>query len=329
LPAVLFNHQVKPFDNPDVRWALALLIDIKAVSMASYRGAATISAIGVPPTGLYGKYYFDPMEDWLKNFEIDTGKSKYKPYDPTVGQQIAQMLRPSMGEQIPTDPKEIANAIGRGWWKPNPEAATQLLERAGFTKQGDQWLKPDGTPFSITLLVEGDQRPVMTRAGTMIVQQWRQFGIDAKTDVAQGTLVDRRNGGDFDTIISWSVETWGGHPDLSFFLDSWHSQFVSPPGKVQTPRNWQRWSSPELDKIIEQIRTVGFDDPKSLELGQQFVKLAVQEMPVIPLMAYNVFTVMDETYWKGYPSAETDPYTDPVPNWGNSRAMMIKLKPTK
>jgi peptide/nickel transport system substrate-binding protein len=181
LPAVLFNHQVKPFDNPDVRWALALLIDIKAVSMASYRGAATISAIGVPPTGLYGKYYFDPMEDWLKNFEIDTGKSKYKPYDPTVGQQIAQMLRPSMGEQIPTDPKEIANAIGRGWWKPNPEAATQLLERAGFTKQGDQWLKPDGTPFSITLLVEGDQRPVMTRAGTMIVQQWRQFGIDAKT----------------------------------------------------------------------------------------------------------------------------------------------------
>ena len=41
-------------------------------------------------------------------------------------------------------------------------------------------------------------------------------------------------------------------------------------------------------------------------------------MPIIPLMAYNVFTVMDETYWTGYPSAETDPYTDPVPNWGNS-----------
>ena len=59
------------------------------------------------------------------------------------------------------------------------------------------------------------------------------------------------------------------------------------------------------------------------------MKLAVQEMPVIPLMAYNVFTVMDETYWKGYPSAESDPYTDPVPNWGNSRAMMVKLKPTK
>ena len=63
-------------------------------------------------------------------------------------------------------------------------------------------------------------------------------------------------------MISWSVETWGGHPDLSFFLDSWHSQFVAPPGKPQPPRNWQRWSNPELDKIIEQIRTIDFDDPE-------------------------------------------------------------------
>src|SRR5262245_15059870 len=241
LPAVLFNHQVAPFDNADVRWALALLIDIKAVSMASYRGAATISAIGVPPTGLYGKYYFDPMDDWLKNFEIDTGKSKYKPYDPSTGQQIADMLRPSMGNQIPTDPKEIAKAFGRGWWKPNPQVAAELLERAGFTKQGNQWMKPDGTPFKITLLVEGDQRPVMTRAGTMIVQQWRQFGIQAETQAYPSDFFPRVEAGDYQAAIAWSVETWGGHPDLSFFLDSWHSEFLKQPGDRQPPRNRQRW----------------------------------------------------------------------------------------
>jgi peptide/nickel transport system substrate-binding protein len=327
LPAVLFNHQVKPFDNADVRWALALLIDIKAVSMASYRGAATISAIGVPPTGLYGKYYFDPMEDWLKNFEIDTGKSKYKPYDPTVGQQIADMLRPSMGDQIPTDSKAIGNAFGRGWWKPNADVAAQLLQRAGFTKQGSQWLKPDGTPFKITLLVEGDQRPVMTRAGTMIVQEWRQFGIDAQTQAYPSDFFPRVESGDFQAAIAWSVETWGGHPDLSFFLDSWHSEFLKPAGEQQPPRNRQRWKSAELDKIIEQIRKIGFDDPKGTELGKEYIKLAVKEMPIIPLMSYNVFTMMDTTYWTGYPNAETDPYTDPVPNWANTKYMFVKLKP--
>ncbi len=61
----------------------------------------------------------------------------------------------------------------------------------------------------------------------MIAQQWRQFGIDASTSVAEGTLVQRRGAGDFEVIMTWSVETWGGHPDLSFFMDSWHSQFVS------------------------------------------------------------------------------------------------------
>ena len=80
-------------------------------------------------------------------------------------------------------------------------------------------------------MVEGDLRPVMTRAGTMIVQQWKQAGIDARIDVAQGTLPTRRAAGDFDTFIGWSVETWGGHQDLSYFLDSWHSQFVAEPGK--------------------------------------------------------------------------------------------------
>ncbi len=213
-----------------------------------------------------------------------------------------------------------------GWWKPDPLAAQELLEKAGYSKRNGAWVMPDGKPFTIRLMVEGDLRPVMTRAGTMIVQQWKQAGIDAKIDVAQGTLPTRRAAGDFDAFIGWSVETWGGHQDLSYFLDSWHSQFVAEPGKPQPPRNWQRWANPELDKIIEETRTVGFDDPKSIELGKDYVKLAVQEMPTIPLMAYNVFTAMDQTYWTGYPTAE-NPYTNPVPNWGNSRLMFVKLKP--
>jgi peptide/nickel transport system substrate-binding protein len=328
LPSVIFNTQREPFKNRDVRWALALLIDMKAVSMASYRGAATISAIAIPPTGTHPADYHEPLQAWLKGFELDTGKRKIKPYDPTVGQQIADILRPSMKDQIPSDPKEIAKSFGLGWWKPNPQAATELLERAGFTKRGNDWYMPDGSRFVVRIVVEGELRPVMTRVGTMIAQQWRQFGIDARTEVAQGTLINRRDGGDFETIISWSVETYGGDPDLSYFLDSWHSEYVASPGERQPPRNWQRWSSPEIDRIIEEIRRISFVDPKVVELGREFAKVMVREMPIIPLMSYNVFTTMDETYWTGYPTAD-DPYANPVPNWGNSRYMFVRLKPTK
>jgi peptide/nickel transport system substrate-binding protein len=326
LASVIFNTQNEYLANRDVRWALTLLIDVKAVMLAAYRGAATISAIAVPPTGVHPEAYHKPMEAWVKDFEIDTGKSKFKPYDPTVGQQLANMLRPSMGEVIPKDPTEIANSFGSGWWKQNVPAAGELLERAGYKKINNQWTTPDGKPFTIKLMVEGDLRPVMTRAGSMIVQQWKQSGIDARVDVAQGTLLTRRAAGDFDAFIGWSVETWGGHNDLSYFMDSWHSSLVAEPGKPQPLRNWQRWKNSELDKLIEQTRKIGFDDPKVIDIGREYVKLMVREMPFIPLMAYNVFTAMDQTYWKGFPTFE-HPYTDPVPNWGNTRYMFVRLKP--
>jgi peptide/nickel transport system substrate-binding protein len=330
LPAVIFNNQDPLFQNADVRWALALLIDIKAVDMASYRGTATLSALGVPPTAIAMTDYQAPLQDWLKSFEIDTGKRKIKPYDPTIGQQIADMLRkqPKYKDQIPTDPAAISAAFGYGWWKPDPQAAAELLEKAGFKKVGGKWMTPDGQPFKIRLTVEGDTRSVFTRAGTLIAQQWAAFGIDAKAVPTVNLWQVALQPGDFQVAIAWSVETWGGDPDLSFFLDSWHSEFVAKKGENQAPRNWQRWSNPELDKIIENVRRVSADDPKGVELGKDYLKLVAREMPTIPLMSYNVFISMDTTYWKGYPTI-SDPYTDPVPNWANSRLMMVKLKPAQ
>ncbi len=58
-----------------------------------------------------------------------------------------------------------------------------------------------------------------TRAGTMVAQQWREFGIDAKTQAYPTDFFPRIETGDYEVAIGWSVETWGGHPDLSYFLE--------------------------------------------------------------------------------------------------------------
>jgi hypothetical protein len=142
LPSVIFNTQNPLFKDRRVRWALALVIDIKAVSMASYRGAATISAIAIPPTGTHTESYHAPMEAWLKDFELDTGKRKIKPYNPAVGKGDRRDAEASLGDQIPKDPNEIAKSFGMGWWKPNPQAATELLQAAGFSKRGGDWYTP-------------------------------------------------------------------------------------------------------------------------------------------------------------------------------------------
>lgn len=326
LPAVIINTKLDKFSDPRVRWAMALLIDIRAVSMGSYRGAANIAALATPPTGTAVTEYYIPMQDWLTEFELDTGERTFNPYDPTIAEQIAALVRPQWGDSIPDDPELLKRMFGFGWWKNDPEAAGELLRSAGFTQEGNQWMTPDGEPFSINVQVEGDNIPTLARAGTIIAQQWSLAGIDAEVRVAGPTNWQLLDLGDFETAIAWTVETWGGHPDLSFFLESYHSDFIQPVGEVQPPRNLQRWEHPELDRIIEANRTVPFDSPQVAELGMEFLKLAVEEMPMIPLMAYNKFAPFDTTYWTGFPSIE-DPYSASGPFWSNIRYMVVELEP--
>ncbi|WP_163264278.1 ABC transporter substrate-binding protein [Chelativorans alearense] len=327
LPMVIFNHQNEKFQDKRVRWALALMLDARAISMASYRGAATLSAIAIPPTGTHPRDYHAPLQDWLTDYELDTGTRKIKPYDPTIGLQVADMVRPQFGDEVPTDEEAIRTAFGYGWWKQDIEAATELLEAAGFTKQGNQWMMPDGQPFAFTL--NTFQEGVINRMGTMIAQQWSQQGIqvtaEADPEIYRSTLPL----GQYEAATAWSIETWGGDPDLSFFLDSWHSDYVAEPGERQPHRNWQRWKNPQLDEIIEEVRKTEFTDPRNLELGHEFVKLMVDEMPVIPVMSFNVFSAYDTRYWTGFPTAEEDPYANIVTNWANSKYILTQLKPAK
>ena len=135
--------------------------------------------------------------------------------------------------------------------------------------------------------------------------------------------------GTYEAATALSIETWGGNPDLSFFLDSWHSQFLAKPGEVQTARNWQRWSDPRLDKIIEEVRKTDFSDhDANVKLGDEFIKLMVDEMPVIPVMSFNVFSAYDTRHWTGFPAAESNPYANIVNNWSNSKYILTQLKPT-
>jgi len=115
LPSVILNNTRKGLDNKDVRWALALAIDITRVAMASMRGAATVSAIAIPPTGMHPKQYFEPLEGWLNEFTLDLGGGRtFRPYDNQAAMNIATEARRTLGDMVPTDPERIRAYIGAG-----------------------------------------------------------------------------------------------------------------------------------------------------------------------------------------------------------------------
>ena len=108
-------------------------------------------------------------------------------------------------------------------------------------------------------------------------------------------MLDRRAAGDFEAIDRLERRDLG-RPSRPVVLPRQLALAVRrrSPASRSRRATGSAGRNPELDKIIEQIRTIGFDDPKGIELGQDYVKLAVREMPTIPLMSYNVFTVMDD-----------------------------------
>ena len=238
------------------------------------------------------------------------------------------MVRPQFGDAVPTDETAIHKSFGYGWWKKNPQAAGELLEAAGFTKQGGKWMMPDGKPFKFTLNTFTDG--VINRLGTDIAQQWTQAGVEVtpfadpnifcaatcRTALTKRRLPGRsRPGAAIPTSASSST---AGIPSSS-----------PKPGEVQTARNWQRWSDPRLDAIIEKVRKTDFSDhDANVALGDEFIKLMVDEMPIIPVMSFNVFSAYDTRYWTGFPTAEENPYANIVNNWANSKYILTQLKPT-
>ena len=326
LIAILPNNAKEPFNNADVRWALALSLDMTKLALASYRGAVTMSPLLYPPTGTSKKYYFDPLQSFLKDLTIDTGKNKaYKPYDTTIAMKIADQVRRQFGDAVPKDEAQIKAMLGQGWWKYDPKAAADLLTKAGMTKKGDKWYKANGEQFKITLFNWSTANPTLQRLGTMVAELWTNFGIETTAVWAQDNGTNY-NLGQYDVNMGWNIETWGGNPDLSFFSDSLHSKYNTPIGKFHNGRNQIRYVNPEIDKIIDKVNMTDFNDTEAnAALGREFLKIMAKDMPEIGLMSYNVMSSQDNTYWTGYPTF-SNPYANPVTNWANSRYIYTQLK---
>jgi len=324
------NNAIEPFNNPEVRWALTLAIDIVEYAANAFDGAVTLSPIHIPLTSAYYDWYFTRIEEWLKSFELDLGDGqKFKPYDPTAGQRLAEYAR-KRGYNVPTDPQEIKKIFGPGWYKYAPDVAEKLLIKNGFKRdpKTGKWLLPNGKPWTITILTTTNPAHPSYRNGFAASQAWKKFGIDVTvmTSDALATLGQR---GEFEVTTDWpAAEPWGGHPDLFRVLDPFSSQYLVPIGENAPWGNYGRWSNPQMDSVIAKLKDTDWNDTESIiNVGLEGLKLLVKEMPTIPTFNYPGVVAWDEYYWTNYPGAE-NMYCQPYHHWPNFKYMLPFLKPT-
>ncbi len=303
-----FNYTIPPYDNKDVRWALALAMDIVALNTDYIGGVAKLSPIPIPATPLHASLYHTPMESFFRGLTLDIGNGEtFQPYDPDAPTKIATWAS-QQGYAVPTDPDGLLQRFGVGTWKHAPDVAEKLLIKNGFKRGGDgKWLMPDGKQWTIPMIAAPDENDVY-RLALGAQDQLKAFGIDLTIETLErDPYTTRQNTGDFVATSTWGAFQVNAHPDIWQGLNSLHSRFFTPVGKSTAGNgssNFQRFQFPQLDTIIEQMAKLSPEDPQVLDLGRQAMQLWVENMISIQTISFKKFITQDTQYWTGFPTAE-------------------------
>jgi len=303
-----FNYTMPPYDNKDVRWALALALDIPALDTDYIGGVAKLTVLPIPATPLHQSLYHVPLDPWLRSFTIDVGNGEtFAPYDPDGPARIAQWAS-QQGYPVPSDLDGLRLRFGVGSWKHAPDIAEKLLIKNGFRRGNDnKWLMPDGRQWTIPMLAAPDENDVY-RLAIGAQDQLKSFGIDLSIETLErDPYTNRMTTGDFTSTSTWGQLPINAHPDFWQGLSALHSRFFTPIGKSTAgngSNNIERFQFPELDALIDQMGRLSPEDPQVLDVGRQVMQFWVTNMLRIHTISFKKFITQDTQYWSGFPTAE-------------------------
>ena len=306
---LVFNLESDPvYANKDVRWALALAINIVELQTEYIGGVAKVTPMPVPPTAALSELYLEPLEDFLVDLQIDLGDGEmYNPYDPTVPDQIAEWAE-GQGYEVPGTPREV---FGTGWWNFDTEAAEKLLLKNGFTRDNrDNWLKPDGEPWTIDLQSPPDENDAF-RMANAAADMWSDFGIDVNLQGLERSVWNQnRYVGQVDVATPWTSfvqasgdawpETRGLHPD--FYVPNGEDYRAKGGGDEA------RLNDPKIGEFIDAMASVDPSSEENIQVTQDFLKYFTEEMYYITTISFKKFVTWDERYWTGFPTSENPEY---------------------
>jgi peptide/nickel transport system substrate-binding protein len=204
----------------------------------------------------------------------------------------------------------------------NPQKAEQILQQAGYKKSNGVYHSPDGKPLSFTMINIGGYSDWVASA-QIVEQELKAVGINVTPENLSSQTYDSDvYNGRYDLAYDGN-QTAGPSPyyELRSFL---YSKGSAPIGK-SAGSDWERYSNPQTDKLIEEYAATA-DSSKQHSIVRQLEAVMVNQIPVIPVtegVDWYQYNTKDLSGWvtKGDPFARPAAYVNP--DWG---VMLLHLK---
>ena len=292
-----------PFDSRDFRWAIALAMNFDDISLGIFDGVGRASVFPIiTATSAGQELYYKPLLDWISEFELDLGDgTTCKVWDPDYATRMAEYLG------IEGTEEELIDMFGVGCWRYDPESAEKLLIKAGLEKKDDGWYF-NGEPFTIELTYLADTEAQAGRGVQAAYDQLTKFGLNCTISSESSATWDTKNGtGEFQIRGIWP--TGFITKDIYSQINGWDADLIVPVGELGSGQG-TRWNNEKATEIIHELAKVSPDSEESYELGLEFLKTAIEDLPFIGFHSGVKFVPTNSTVWEGYPSAD-NPYNGP------------------
>lgn len=325
---VYINQQRAPYDQPEVRWALALSLDLAQVGISAMSGQFKAAALPLPDTPITGPIFYDGNLAKLTELTIGDG---YKPFDPDFSANLVETLKAQGIDPALLPTGDAVNAgFGAGWWKHDPAEAEKLLASVGIKKGADGFYAlADGSPWVIEFVIPGDWNKVLQRLGFSIADSWRQAGFNVnarQVDNGEYTTVQNTNTRN-ELQINWSNTCVYN----SNWLGNWNqfrAENIKPADSTDPlSGNYARITDQQVLDLVAEGAKLPLDDPKFVQNGQDIAMRIASEMQIINLMNIPTTIPTNSTYWTNFPKQDNF-YAAPYSWWSSFKKTVVSIEPT-
>jgi len=301
-----FNCEKYPYNITDVRWALALAINMTELEIvavdamariASFRCASVLSVAGTLEPILLKK---------IQNFTLPDG---YKPWDPTIPEKMEAYIK-SKGLTLPAPASEI---YGPGWWKYDPEKATELLEKHGFYKDDSgRWHLPDGNLWTIEMPT-ASWVDLVEKLAFGVADQWEKFGIGVTVETLDPAIFfSKVLPGNFEVCAAWLLtakmpDFTAGLTTVKLFNEKYYKPIGEPVGGPN--QNVMRYRNSRITEILNEMEKLTPEDTRIPELSAEIIMEFNKDMPYINLFIGSKIWTVNQYVWKNWPCAEKPYWT--------------------